>query len=437
MKQASSNACRRPALLRCPGIALVLGLASLLHPGAEAWASPVDLFGVGGRSPALAGTGVADANDFDNAFLNPAGLADVDGKHITMGTISGDLFLYRNDARTDTDRITGIIIGGALRLPMGGVMRDRLGIGFGFQIPTAAINRARHPLPGVPVHVLLENRTQVVSIQAALGARILDNLQVGFGMMALAELRGTIDVTTDAAGRFTSFSEQQMIARIAPVVGVRYLLPDQGLSLGAVVRGVSRSDYDILVSNELGDILPVSIPTVRLAGASQYTPLTAALEARWAASDRLALSGQLAYQRWSAYAQPTTNPVPGGDPLPDHGFSDTVIPRLSVEWRPSLGKTELAVRGGYAFSLSPAPEMDGQQSLLDNHRHIVSSGLGLSWPGTSIPIKVDVWMQLHQLMPRTHEKDPTLFDPGQELPFDTMDTSGRILVGGLTMGVEI
>lgn len=417
-------------------VALVLALMTpQLAPSVQA--SPLDLFGVGGRSPAMAGTGVADTSTYEAAFLNPAGLADAAGKYLTFGAMSGQLMLYRDDRRVRTDRPTGIVIGGAFRLPLGGVMTDRVGFGFGFHVPTAAVNRSRHPLPGVPVHVLLENRAQTVSLQAAFGARITERLQIGAGILALAQLRGTIDVTTDASGRFTSFSEQQMIGRMSVVAGARYLLPEKGLTLGAAFRDVSRSDYDITVTNELGEALPVSIPTVNLAGASQYSPLTAALEVGWRVNGRMALNGQLAYQRWSAYAQPTTQPVEGKPELPEHGFTDIVIPKVAVEWRALDGTTKMDVRGGYQFFLSPAPEMDGKLSLMDNHRHIISAGLGLAWPDTGWPVRIDLWTQTHVLMPRIHQKDPALFEPDEELPFDTMDTSGAVLAGGLTMELKL
>lgn len=423
---------------RCARVSwlLVFVCLALGAPRASAWGSPLDLFGVGARSPGLASTGVAVATDYDAAYLNPAGLADVRGKHFTLGTMAGELYLYRQQERVDTDLITGLIVGGALPLRMGGFMRDRLGLGFGFHIPTQTINRVRHPLPGVPTHVLLESRAHVVSLQGAFGVRVTPRLRLGLGMLILAELRGQIDVTSDAAGRFTSFSEQQMLARMAPIAGARYQ-PSRHLSIGAVFRGVSRSDYDIVVTNNLGDTLPVTLPTVRIAGTSQYDPLTVALEAAWSWRPDLMLTGQLAYQRWSAYPAPTTNPVEGGEPPASPAFHDIAVPRLALEWRTRVSRTQIDVRGGYSFFMSPAPQMDGVESLLDNHRHIVSAGLGLAWPDTDWPVRIDAWVQMHVLMPRTHEKDPALFEPGQEPSFDSMDTEGTILVGGLTMGVEL
>ena len=40
-------------------------------------------------------------------------------------------------------------------------------------------------------------------------------------------------------------------------------------------------------------------------------------------------------------------------------------------------------------------------------------------------------------MSRSHRKDPANFGPDEELPFDQIETGGRILVGGITMGVGL
>ena len=86
--------------------------------------------------------------------------------------------------------------------------------------------------------------------------------------------------------------------------------------------------------------------------------------------------------------------------------------------------------------MSPAPEMKGEQSLLDNHRHVAGFGIGIAWP-RSLPLRFDAWLQGHILVARQHEKDPSLFPAGAELPFVSADTGGRIIVGGLTVGVEL
>lgn len=412
--------------------------AILLLGAVGASASPLDLFGFGGRSPGMAGTGVAIATGYDSVYLNPAGLADIRHKRLTLGGVYGDFALTMNGVETGTEPAAGMVFGGAVPIPLGDWMRDRVGFAIGLFVPTAAINRARAPFPGQPTFALLESRSQVVGLQTAVGFRIDRRWRVGVGMLALAALRGGIDVTTDAAGRFTSKSEEELISYFTPIVGARYAMPEHDLELGLTFRGVSRSDYNLEVTNDLGDSLPLTIPTILIAGASQYDPLTLALEAAWRGRPDLTLALQLAYQRWSAFPLPTQNPVAVTIAQQPPGFHDIVVPRLAAEWRVrDGGAVTLALRGGYWFAMSPAPEMSGQQSLLDNHRHVFSAGLGLGWPGGTVPLYLDLWLQAHLLVPRRHVKDPDQYQPGDEVPFTVMDTSGHILVGGLTVGVDL
>jgi len=423
-------------MLRGSGALAVAPLFALGALASPARASPLDLFGFGGRSPAMAGTGVAFADDYDAVYLNPAGLADARRKRATIGAVYGDFTLALDGRDTGTEAATGLVFGGVVPMPLGGPLRDRVGLGIGFYVPTQTLNRARHPFPGQPVYVLLESRAHVVAVQVAAGVRIAPRWSVGAGVIALAALRGGIDVTTDASGRFTTFSQQRMVSRFAPIVGARWRQSPR-LAVAATVRGASRSDYDIRVTSDLGDAIPVMLPRLRIAGTAQYDPLTAAVEGTWRASSAVALTAQLAYQRWSAFPPPTLTVVASRPPARDPGFHDTAVPRAGAEWTIPLARASLlAARAGYAFLWSPAPEMRGEESLLDNHRHLVSLGVGVSREGT-VPLSVDLWLQAHLLMPRRHVKDAGLFGPGEDIPFDVIETRGHILVGGLTVGVGL
>lgn len=416
---------------------LVAALASALVVAATATvaASPLDLFGFGGRSPALAGTGVASTRDYDAVYLNPAGLADVERKRATIGYLYGDFRLELWGQPTATDSPRGLTIGGQVPLPLGGALRDRVGLGFGFFVPGEAINRVRAPFPGVPTFALLESRSHVVGLMVALGVRLSPRWSVGVGVNSLAILRGTIDVTTDGAGRFTTQSQQRLLTRFAPIVGARYTHSDT-LTLGAVARAPSRSDYDIVVTNDLTAVLPLSLPIIHVAGTAQYDPLEVAVEAAWRAAPSTTITGHLAWHRWSGFPLPTRNPVDGNPPQEAPGFHDTAVPRLAIEHvRAALGGS-FAARAGYAFLWSPAPEMRGRQSLLDNDRHELSAGLGLAWPGRALPLHLDAWVQLHHLTPRRSTKDAALFDGGV-VPFEAVSTGGDLVVGGLTVGVEL
>jgi long-subunit fatty acid transport protein len=401
--------------------------------GGDVRASTLDLFGFGIRSPALAGIGIATADDYEAVYSNPAGLAEARAKRATLGLIATDFRLRMGGAATG-DSGSGIVIGGVVPMPLGGVAKDRIGLGFGFYIPNGTLTRVRMPFPGQPAFTLLDNRSHVVAIQIGVGVKLSSRWSVGASVIALAALTGAIDVTTDAGGRFSADSEQRLQTQLSPVLGARWRQSDR-LALGLVFRAPVQSDYDIDVTNDLGDSIPVQLPRIRIAGTAQYDPLTIAAEAAWRWRQDLAVMGQLAYQRWSAFPLPTENPVTATPMQQPPGFHDIVVPRIAVEWtRP--GKVGLAGRLGYAFLWSPAPEMTGQQSFLDNHRHLLGLGFGVQLSG-KIPVRIDLFGQLHHLTPRRHVKNPALQQPGETAAFDAISTAGNVFVAGVGIGVDL
>jgi long-chain fatty acid transport protein len=396
-------------------------LAVLLCLGSAAQASPLEMFGFGGRSPALAATGVAYADDYECLYLNPAGLADVKRKRLTAGTLVGSFSLDGVDR--EVDPAVGVEVGAAFPLPLGGALADRIGLGFAIYVPTTVLNRARAPRPGAPFFALLENRSEVVGIQVGLGARISERWSAGAGFLALGGLLGGIDVAPDAAGRFATTSEQQLIAAFAPIFGARFRASD-ALTLGSTLRFSAKSTYDILITADLGEAIPVTIPPLRIAGTAQYDPMALAVEAAFRAEPFL-VTAQVIWQRWGQFPVPTMNVVENMPPMDPAEFHDTVTPRLGLEWRSQhFDATELILRGGYAFVLSPAPEITGSQALLDNHRNVLAAGVGVVSP----PIHIDVWGQAHLLVGRAHDRPEGEAD---------LDTGGTILVGGLMIGVDL
>lgn len=383
-----------------------------------AGASPLEIFGFGGRSPALAETGVASADDMDALYLNPAGLAEVTGRRLSIGSVFGSFSLSGVDRPVDDAVAIGI--GGAFRLPLGGALADRVGLGIALYVPTELLNRARAPTPGTPFFAVLENRSQVVGIQVGAGVRLTDELEVGAGVLALAALRGLINVAPDAAGRFTTTSEEQLTAGYAPILGARYRLGSRW-SFGATLHFPSESTYDIHITNSIGEALPITVPELRIAGTAQYDPLILALEAAYRPRPDLLVTAQLSYDRWSDFPLPTQNVLALMPPQEPPNFSDTLVPRVAAEW---TAGSHITLRAGYAFIPTPAPEATGAQAFVDNDRHLFTLGAGL----TVAPIHVDAWAQAHVLAPRHNERPA---------PQPAVDTSGTILAGGMLLGVDL
>lgn len=417
---------------------LLLGtLATLLALAGTAQASPLELYGFGARSAAFAGGGVATGDTFDCVYLNPAGLAKQRSRYVAGGVAMGRFDLRLDSQDTNLDDTIATTFGLVAPLPLAGSLKDRLTLGFGLMVPQKALARARAPEVGKPTFALLDSRSEIVGIQIALGYLINERWSVGAGVLALATLTGRIQVDVDGAGRFVTQSEQALKTHYAPNIGARYHDESSAFRYGLTVRAPSRASYDINIDNTLGETLPLSLPQLLISGVAQYDPLIVATEASYRPTQQWLLAAQLDYKRWSAFPSGTKNPIAHGEPIPSPGFHDTVTPRLSAEWTGRALSTSVATRAGYSFHFSPAPEMTGLHSLLDNHRHLIALGLGLSWPETDWPFHLDLWMQLHQLVPRTHTKDAARFDDPMDIPFESIRGSGRLAVGGFTLGVDL
>jgi hypothetical protein len=390
---------------------------------ARARASPLELFGPGGIAPGQAATGVADCDTAECLYLDPAGLAEVHRKRFTLG-LQGARFDLAGTDRNIDDAVS-YQASGALPLAFGGWLEDRVGLAVAAVVPTHEIARVRSPRTGDPFEALLESRAHVVGIEMGFGLRLSPAWAVGLAVHVLASLEGNLDVTTDAAGRFTTASEQSLTLDMAPIVGVRFS-PQERWRFGAVYRGVSQSRYGINLTSDIGDVVPVQLPELRFAGAAQYDPMALAVEAAWRPRAGLSFRAQVEWERWSAYRLPAENPVVGGPALPAPGFHDTFIGRLAASQATALGAGLIFVaRAGYAYVPSPAPD-DGRSGLLDNRRQILAVGLGLAAPTRGFPFHLDLFFQLHHLGPRTQDRGA-----------DSRQTSGNILVGGLTLGVDL
>ncbi len=367
---------------------------------APARASLPDIVSLGTRGPALGGTGTAFLNSFEAVYANPAGLLGAK-KSLTVAAVYGAYQVYLDGGARQIDDTAGLQLGAVLPLPLGGFLRDRLALGFGFYFPFGVVNRVSEPFPEVPRVALLESRTQVISVLLGGAVRLPKGFSVGVSVLALAALVGEILIAPDSTGRITSASQEQLTVNYAPILGARWRSPAGRLLLGAVFRGESQSSYHILVKSQLGDVLPIDLPSITVAGVAQYDPMQAAAEGALALSPQLLLIANLTWKHWSAFQNPIQPATAGADPLPPPGFHDTGVPRLAVEWRPPglsqlLGRTDLLLRLGYFFEWSPTPSDEATRSLLDASRHVFTVGAGYHLPAR-LPLGVSAFFQWHQL----------------------------------------
>lgn len=423
----------------------MVALAWTLAPGA-AHASPQDLFGYGARTPALAMTGTSYAEGYEAVFANPAGLGPVRRRALGVGFSGGGFDLHIDGERSPLTPPRGMVIGFQLPLPFGDVLEDRLTFGGAFYTPSEALLRGTVRFPAVPQWTVLD-RAQAIAIMLGLGIDfhdVVDGLYIGIGVSALADVFGELDVRLDETNAFSSVVELQLVATYAPTGGISYRTDEWGI--GASYRHENYSRIDLAVHTA---DLPIEVPVLRVGGVVQYDPPTILLEGYWRPDPDVMLVLNLTTRLWNFYpgAQVPTTMMGRNAPAPE--FSVMPSPRAAIEGTFRDDNFELALRGGYAFEPSPAPNArvaprrtasgdpvpDDTEPLrmIDNHRHVLTAGLGwtIHLSGDhGERLVFDAFAQLHVLQDRTHDIAAT------EAGTTPMVSGGVILFGGWTARVE-
>jgi long-chain fatty acid transport protein len=359
----------------------------------------------------MAGAGAALAAGYDAVYENPAGLARISERRLTLGYYYGHFLLDINpNISRHPDDANATVLGGEVPIPFTGALKNRVGLGFGFYLPVGLITRANVPRSDEQSFILLENRAQVVGFQVATGVRLSDRWDVGAGVLALAALTGDIQIDSDSSGRISTRSEQQLVADYAPIVGVTLHLEVGDLAL--VYRGESQAGYDVTIENNLADQLPVGLPKLRLHGVAQYDPRMTTFEVAWHTLPHTRVVTGVTWKRWSEYPGLANAPSMKSTPPAMPDFTDTVVGRIAIE----RGLTEsVQVRAGYAFEPTPLQNQKGSIVFdLDNDRHIFGLGMGI----VHGPWNVDFFAQAQLLNRDAH-------------------SSGEIYVGGVAVGVNV
>jgi len=386
-----------PRLPRAVPAALAFG--SLLLCARSSVASPQDLFGFGARASAMGGVGGAIADDFAAVHANPAGLSRAREIAFSLGYQGAGFMLSQQRSgaaatpvRQDISR--GTLIGLALPLPFGGVLRERIVIGLGFYTPTDVVVRGRILRPETEQFLLLSDRTQTVAIQAGVGVALPWGLRIGGGFVALAAIRGGVVIAQDSTGRVGSRVDNQLVSSFAPVVGASF--EHSILRSSITFRGASVGRFSVTI--EARDIgLP--LPVFNISGIAQYDPWQIAAETGVQLEGWSLLAG-LTFKRWSEYPGPLERTTERSPEPPRPATSDTFIPRFGFEKQWARRTQRWSLRGGYFYEPSPLPARTQGANYLDNDRHIVTLGGAVSavWRGSRAGF--ELFSQVHVLAPR-------------------------------------
>lgn len=410
--------------------AIAIAIASSLAKPASA--SPEDLFGYGPRSSAMGGTGAASAQGFEAAWGNPALLSRMRERKLTFGYGGATFGLSRQSeggprVSQDTEAARGIFIGVDLPLPFGGLLKDRLGLALAFYTPSNIIVRGRLLYPEKPQFPLLGERAQSLTVRSGLGLDLGHGLRFGGGFAALAEIVGTVLVATDASGRVGTRVEDQLVTSFAPTLGATFDLPFwEGGRVGLTYRGTLDARFAVLI--DATKLSSLNIPVFNISGLAQYDPAQLALEVAHEGKDRTVAFGAT-YKRWSSYRGPIepTIPCPEGEEgcgsllPPIVSYRDTVVIRAGLDEKIRLtSSAEGHVRAGAFFETSPIPSTLPASDAFDlgtkttgpvptryydASRLAGTLGFGLSMKAPLPPIDLDVYTQLHVLLPREVTSD--------------------------------
>jgi long-subunit fatty acid transport protein len=431
------------------GLAAGASVASVATAGIE------DTFALGPGPMSLAGSYAARPGDFAAAYYNPAGLApggSIEEKggffEASIALVYGHPSLFvmgsKGQPLSTTQMASGSPVGqiddtaGALigaRFSVGQPFHlDGLDMGLAVYLPSHIFEWSIQPDDKLQ-WALLTDRTQVLTANIALGYRATRWLSLGAGVRvafdAQTNITGTlthVNVVNDQASSVIG-TDATVYGRVAPVAGV-LVTPTDGLRVGLSYRGESYVDdwgsAIISTGSQVG--LGNLGYDFRFAHYFEPTELTAAVSADVVRG--VDVSADLTYGRWSD-ALSTNRNFYGCGATPCDGPS----PIWGDTWTPAF-----ALMAGYRFQKSPLDNFGGPSNLLDNDRHVPSTGfeIDLSKLVPWLDARIKVGLQYVVLVDRTETKDFQLFpsdaafkgNPG----YPSYSYGGHLVAG--SVGVE-
>ena len=394
-------------------------------------------FGYGPRATAMGGAMTAEANDYTAVFYNPALL--VDRKDVNFGfnfqfykmvsdVKSKDLARPLDLSNATAPDSVGTSVG--LLFPLGGKVKNHLALGLGVYLPTAVLLRVNIPSNDTPYWYRYHASPERLILHLGAGIKIVDWLNLGLGVQALADLiGGGANVSVDLFSKQVNSGDLNayLATRVAPVFSIA-LQPLKRLRLGATFKWEMKLNVVIPAKVDLEGIGTLGFT---VSGVAHYTPHTLNFGAAFDVTPDFTLTLDGEWQNWSAapspyvginidLSGPTLEALGLGSALDvtsanqKPGFTDTFGGRLGGEYRVS---ERFAARLGAFLRPTPVPKQDTQgTNLMDNTAIGLTGGFGFNFSDPleifQHPVQIDVAGQAQFILPREAKKAAVDSQPG-------------------------
>lgn len=417
---------------------IILSLvASLLFLSSLATANGLNLNSLGSRALAMGGAFVGLADDFSAIYWNPAGIAQFDRPYfgfygtdiIPSGKYSLDLPLSTGGTfplSAETEKIHFLAGLAALYYPL----NENLVAGVGVYVPSglgAKWDGADFTPLTFGTAYEWKSRIGMITISPALAFKVNDmisfgaTLNINYAVFEIETHAGDSELGIDIG----QYDENMSGWGMGTTLGI-LVKPNEMFSFGATVRTESKISFtgDVMISklNTLG-----LIPGTPLFGASISTTAGVEREVSWPwwiaggvavrPSPNLILTADLQYTLWknkikileSRYDDPIwTLVVDTERPL---YFDNALQIRFGAEYTID----NMALRGGYYWDPSPAPDRTMNVLLPNYDFHVVTAGVGYNLDGFQVDLGFEYLMGKERNIPlaKVSPLSP-LFDPEWE-----------------------
>jgi long-subunit fatty acid transport protein len=419
----------------------VLGLALMvpLAFGTAAHADPLDEIGFGAAASAMANSRAAMATGAEAAHNNPAGIARVARPELLVGWQYSHERLSLNGHDAGVLDAHGTSIGVAVPFVISDV---HLATGVALYLPDQFLARLQLAPVSEPHFVRFEHAAQRIVVEPV-AAVSFGNVAIGGGASLLADARSN-DLTFDVGvvggekqGRASV--DLALPVRAAPLVGV-WWRPAPIIEVAATFRGELSLDLalDIKANVSVPSVVTGDV-TVLLRSVSYYTPMRGAFAAAVHPSEDLAITGELAWERWSALGSGVADlrvlialdlaPPVVSTLQPPANFRDIFTARMGAEWTAGA----LRLRAGAAYLPSPVPAQTGLTSFADGARTLATLGAGIRIPPGPIllqPIDIDLGVGWQHIKHELVQKDMAM------VPGGAFSSGGDVIQGNITSTVR-